>query len=305
MNIPGYIDLQVNGIKGVDYSSPDLTEDAFVFSCRELWNNQTVGFLPTIITSPDALVERNLKLMTAALRHVEVSRCVLGFHLEGPFISAEDGARGAHNRAWVRDPDASWLNRVQEWSGGRIKMVTMAAEKPGSADFIRAACSMGIVISLGHQLAGPDTIQAAVEAGATALTHVGNGLPKMIHRFDNPLWPSLAEDALTALVITDGHHVPKSMIKTIFRAKGVDKFIVTSDASPLALMPPGRYSALGNPVVIEENGRLYNPETGYLVGSWATMRECAAYLKTLDLLSAAELDQVTYHNPLRLITTAS
>jgi N-acetylglucosamine-6-phosphate deacetylase len=301
MNIPGYIDLQVNGLKGVDFSSPALTGDAFTFACAELRKNQTIGFLPTIITAPDDLLARNLSLMTAALRHADVARSVLGFHLEGPFISSADGARGAHNIDWVRAPDLAWLERCQAWADGRLRMITVAADVPGITDVIRAARQMGIVVSLGHQLANAAQLNAAAAAGATALTHLGNGLPHQIHRFDNPLWPALAHDGLTAMIIADGQHLPASLIKVILRAKGVARVVLTSDASPLALMPPGNYTALGNPVTIDTHGRLYNPETGYLVGSSATLCECVQWLRAQQLLTEAELEQVAYHNPLRLI----
>jgi N-acetylglucosamine-6-phosphate deacetylase len=300
-NIPGYIDLQVNGLKGVDYSDLKLSEDSFVFSCRELVKNGTVGFLPTIITSPDDLLERNLKLMTSALRFKEFSQLVLGFHLEGPFISKEDGARGAHNRDWVKEPNLEWLKKVQKASGGRIKIVSIAAEHKGVEKFIKAANKMGILVSLGHQLANSKEIGIAVKAGAKALTHLGNGLPQKIDRFNNPLWPALAEDKLTAMFIADGWHLTDSMMKVFFRSKGIERLVAVSDASPMALMPPGEYFTLGNKVIIEKGGRLYNPDTGYLVGSWSTMKECVNYMKQLDFLSDDDIERLVYYNPLKLI----
>jgi N-acetylglucosamine-6-phosphate deacetylase len=130
---------------------------------------------------------------------------------------------------------------------------------------------------------------------------LGNGIPKVLPRHHNPLWAGLAQDALIAMIITDGHHLPPSIIKTIIRTKGISKIIVVSDASPIAGLPPGKYNTLGNEVVLEASGRLYNPETGYLVGSSSTMLDCMNYLSSLDLLSFEELLDVGFYNPLRPI----
>ncbi len=299
--IPGYVDLQVNGIKGVDYSSEELSADAFVFSCKELKKNSTIGFLPTIITSPDSLLMRNLGIMSSCLRFKEVSRMVLGFHLEGPFISREDGARGAHSLRWVADNNLSWLAKVRKASGGRVRMVTVSAEQKGIAGFIRSARRDGIIVSLGHQLADEGQIGLAVKAGASSLTHLGNGLPQNIHRFENPLWPSLAEDRLKAMIIPDGWHLPEALVKVIIRVKGMDNVIAVSDASPLALMPPGDYRALGNKVRIDRRGKLFNPDTGYLVGSWSTLRQCVEWMRGLDFLDGSDIAKLVYHNPLKLL----
>jgi len=293
--------LQVNGLKGVSYSSPELSEDEFVFSCEELWKNGTVGFLPTIISSPDNVLQRNLNLMNKAFRFKEVSRCVIGFHLEGPFISREDGARGAHSKKFVRPADSKWLKKIRAITGNKLKMISLAAETKNAIRFIKSAKNMGITVSLGHQMANSSQISEAVRAGAKALTHLGNGLPQIINRFDNPIWPALAEDRLTAMIIPDGHHLPDSMIKVFIRSKGINGIVAVSDASPMALMPPGKYSTLGNTVVIEKSGRLYNPETGYLVGSWATMKECVRHMRSLKFLSKKDIELISYHNPLRLI----
>ncbi len=126
----------------------------------------------------------------------------------------------------------------------------------------------------------------------------------MIHRHNNPIWAGLADDQLTAMIITDGHHLPNTLIKTIIRAKGLDKVIVTSDASPLAGMPPGRYCTLGNNAVLEPSGLLHNPEKQCLVGSSATILVCANYLASLDFLSPDDIVKLAFSNPLKMIGVA-
>jgi N-acetylglucosamine-6-phosphate deacetylase len=115
------------------------------------------------------------------------------------------------------------------------------------------------------------------------------------------MWAGLANDNLTAMIITDGHHLPASVIKTMVRAKGADRIVVVSDASPAAGLPPGRYQFLGNDAVLEPSGRLHNPVKQCLVGSSATMLRCMNHLASLELLSLDELLKVGFSNPLRMI----
>ncbi|MFC1539841.1 N-acetylglucosamine-6-phosphate deacetylase, partial [Candidatus Latescibacterota bacterium] len=136
---------------------------------------------------------------------------------------------------------------------------------------------------------------------ATALTHLGNGLPGVIPRHRNTIWAGLSNDNLSAMIITDGHHLPFSILKSIIRAKGVSRLIVVSDASPLAGMPPGTYKYLGEEVILEENGLLHNPARNCLAGSSSTIIDCMNHLASLELLSFDELLQVGFYNPLKLI----
>lgn len=301
MEIPGFVDLQVNGYNGVDFSSPDLSEEDFIFACRELIRQGTVAFLPTIITAPVHVFERNLRLMAGLMDHKDLRGHILGLHVEGPFISGEDGARGAHNEDWIRKPDVGLLNKLHQWSGEAIKLITIAAELEGADKVCRHARDLGITVSLGHQLATEDDLEKLTASGARSLTHLGNGLPRLVHRHENPIWAGIANDDLTAMVIADGHHLPPALLKTVIRAKGTSRVVVVSDASPIAGLPPGRYNTLGNDVVLEESGLLHNPQTGYLVGSSSTMIDCMNYLLSLELLELDELLNLGFYNPLRLI----
>jgi N-acetylglucosamine-6-phosphate deacetylase len=150
-------------------------------------------------------------------------------------------------------------------------------------------------------MANEQQLTDMARAGATALTHLGNGIPAMIHRHDNALWAGLANDELSATFIADGHHLPASLIKTIVRAKGPERCVVISDASALAGMPPGEYTSMGVPVVLERSGLLHDPATGYMAGSSATMLKCANHLAALDFVTTRELVTMLFDNPLKLI----
>lgn len=301
MNTIRYADLQINGFMGVDFSAPDLTEDQFLRTADYIFESGTYLFLPTIVTSSREVYLRNLGIMYHASETHGLLKQIPGAHLEGPFISPEPGAVGAHIPEFVLSPDPAFFDDIMERSGGYIKLLTVAAEVPGMQEFISHAVSRGVVVSCGHQLAGSRELNFAAKAGAKLLTHLGNGCPNMINRHRNMIWSGMACDELTAMIITDGHHLPAEVIKCIIRAKGVDRVIVTSDAAPIAGFPPGRYRCWNNDAVLEPDGLFHNPEKGCLVGSSASIRDCADYLRTLDFLSEEEIIRMTSINPLKMI----
>ena len=301
MQIPGFVDLQVNGFKGVDFSGPDLTEESFARACRALLEEATTAFLPTVVTSSIDTYSHNLPLMARIMEWQEFKGRLLGFHIEGPFISPEPGARGAHNPDYIRQPDLELFRQIYDWADGKVKVLTIAADVPGADELARMATDMGVAVSLGHQMATESDLQRLIKAGARALTHLGNGIPNMLPRHHNPIWAGLAADELSALIITDGHHLPPAVIKTFLRAKTPARIIVISDIAPLAGLPPGRYEWMGAKVVLEESGLLHDPVKQCLAGSSATMLQCMNYLASLNLLSPEELLQVGFYNPLQLI----
>ncbi|MEA2012566.1 MAG: amidohydrolase family protein [Verrucomicrobiota bacterium] len=301
MKIPGFIDLQVNGYIGINFSEPDLTEKTCEETCRALLSHGTAGFLPTIITNSMENYCRNIPIISKVMKKSEFRGRLLGIHLEGPFISPEPGAVGAHNPEWVIKPDVDILRKFIELSENSIKLITIAADVDGAAELAEFATANGITVSLGHQLASAEDYTQLIDAGAVSITHFGNGIPNMLNRHINPLFPVLGEDNLTTMLIADGHHVPTSFIKTVLKIKGIDNVIVVSDAAPVAGLPPGKYYMLGNDAILEESGLFHNPEKECMVGSSSTMLECMNFLASTDIMSLEELIQVAYYNPLRLI----
>jgi N-acetylglucosamine-6-phosphate deacetylase len=301
IKIRGLVDLQVNGYKGVHFSDINLTRDDFIKACRGVFEAGTTAFLPTMITSPKEVYEHNLPVMTAVLREPEFRGKLLGFHIEGPFISAQNGARGAHDEQLISKPDVDYLKQLIEWADGQIKLLTIAADSEGAGNLAHYAVSQGIAVSLGHQMASEADLARLAQAGAVSLTHLGNGVPAMLLRHENPIWAGLSNDDLAAMIITDGHHLPVSLLKTIIRTKGSERCIVVSDASSPAGLPPGKYEALGHKVVLEEDGLLRDLTTGYLGGSSASMLQCMNHLASLNLVSQDALFAMGFDNPLALI----
>jgi N-acetylglucosamine-6-phosphate deacetylase len=213
----------------------------------------------------------------------------------------QEGARGAHDAEFIRKPDIAYLEKLIEWAGDNVKLLTITAEAEGAEQLARYAVSRGIAVSLGHQMAGEEDLKKLARAGAVALTHLGNGVPAVLPRHKNPIWAGLANDDLTAMIITDGHHLPASVLKTIIRTKGAECCVVTSDASPLAGLAPGRYETTSHKLVLEDSGRLWDEVTGYFAASSATMLQCMNHLASLNLVSSDELVTMGFYNPLKLI----
>lgn len=298
--VSGFVDLQVNGFGGINFSSTSLSV-AQVFSVAEsLANRGTLAFCPTVITSSLEIYRHALPVLAEAM-NAPVGQGMFGIHLEGPFISPEDGARGVHPRAYVQNPSRPLFDELFRLAKGRVSLLTIAPELPGAAEIIHHAVTLGVSVSIGHTLADAATIRTAVQAGARLSTHLGNGCPNLLHRHNNPLWPQLAASDLSSMLITDGHHLPSEVITAFLKAKGTDRIIVTSDVSPAAGCPPGEYLFFGSRVLLEPGGRLRNLEQDTLAGSASTMIDCMNYLANLALLSEDELWQVGRDNPLAIL----
>src|SRR5262249_46804632 len=147
----------------------------------------------------------------------QLARAIPGIHLEGPYISAEDGPRGAHARQHVRPPDWDEFCRLQDLAGGRIRLVTLAPETAGALPFIERLSRAGVVVALGHTAASGECIRDAIQAGARLSTHLGNGAHAVLPRHPNYIWEQLADDGLWASIICDGHHLPESVMRCILR----------------------------------------------------------------------------------------
>ena len=301
MKNPGWIDLQINGCLGIDYSQPDLTEEQFLKTAEWLFEQGTEVYLPTMVTCPMEIYHRNGEIIRKAVESHGLQKHVPGLHLEGPFLIPSPGAIGSHRPDWTQQPSAEAVRELFDAVGGFVCMLTLAAEAPGAVAAIQETRRLKVIPSVGHHLALSDSIERAAQQGALTLTHLGNGCPNFINRHFNPIWSGLAEDRLTAMIITDGNHLPPELIKVMLRAKGPSKVIVTSDGSCASGLKPGHYHLMNNDAVLEPDGKFWNPEKGCLVASSATIAKCMTYLESLDYLTDAELLQVGRTNALNLL----
>jgi N-acetylglucosamine-6-phosphate deacetylase len=239
---PALFDIQVNGFAGVDFNAAALQAEDVRQATRALGRYGVAHFLPTVVSGPPDRMRTILQVIVEARqRYPEGGRAVSGAHVEGPYISGFEGARGAHDLRWVRPPDEAEFSALQEVAAGLISLVTLAPEVDGALAFIRRRVAEGIVVAIGHTSAGEKEIRAAVEAGARLSTHLGNGCAGMLPRHENPITVQLGQDELMASFIADGHHLPPSLLKSFVRAKEVQRSILTTDCMSAAGAPPGRY----------------------------------------------------------------
>jgi N-acetylglucosamine-6-phosphate deacetylase len=274
---PALFDLQINGCGGRSFNSAELTIDDIRHVVATCHRHGVGAFCPTLITNAhEALLHGFRALHQACDSDPAVAAALPAFHLEGPYISAEDGPRGAHPRRHVRPPDWDEFRAFQDDAGGRIRLVTLAPEHDGALPFIERLTASGVVVALGHTAASGPRIRDAVSAGARLSTHLGNGAHALLPRHDNYVWEQLAEDRLWASIICDGQHLPPAVIKCILRVKTPSRTILTCDASSLAGLPPGRYREWEQEFEVLPAGRVVLPGTGYLAGSWHFTDTCLA-----------------------------
>lgn len=298
-----WIDLQVNGYGGVDFNAPGLTVEKVIAVTERLEQDGTQGYLPTIVTGdPETSVQTLRTIAQARKASARCERNILGVHLEGPFISAEPGAVGTHPIEWVAKPSQELFGRLQDASGGIVRLVTVAAEIPGMPEFVRWLSSQGVVVSLGHQLAAtPEEVAPCIEAGARAFTHLGNGIPNMVPRHNNVIFTALAEDRTSVMFIPDGHHLPDTLLKVYTRAVPLKRLIAVSDAQYPAGMPPGEYDVCGAHARLEPSGLLWNPARNCLVGATTPMAAMMRLLRDRIGLTMDECVAIGRDNPLALI----
>lgn len=239
---PGFIDLQVNGFAGADYCNPACPIEAIDHSLNVQFSTGVTRLLPTIITGREDQLIGALANLAKAKDELPNGAAMEGFHVEGPYISPEDGPRGAHPAHCVRPPSIEEYRRWQEAARGYVRLITISPEWPGAAAYIEAIVRDGVVAAIGHTMATSEQIDTAVKAGATKSTHLGNGAHSMIRRHPNYIWDQMADDRLAAGFITDGIHLPASFLKCAIRAKGIERSIIVTDAVAPAECEPGFYT---------------------------------------------------------------
>jgi len=268
---PGFFDLQVNGFAGVDFNAPDLEPEQIDYALGHLRRTGVTRCLPTLITGPLDAFARNARLLARS-----PDPAIAGLHMEGPYVSPDDGPRGAHRADYIIRASADDFELRQESAEGRIVLVTLAPEAPGAIDLIEHLVARGVRVALGHTAATTDQLAAAIAAGATLATHLGNGCAQMLPRHPNAIWTLLAADGVTASFIVDGHHLPDVTVKTMIRAKTPSRSILVTDAMAAAGSPPGIYAIGEVRAELDHTGRVSLPGTPYLAGSALTMPQAIA-----------------------------
>lgn len=264
----GLFDLQVNGYAGVDFNDPAITAKTLDYALEAMLASGVTQCLPTLITAqPDELRERFRALDAAVATSRLGPVMVPGYHLEGPFLNATDGYAGCHPPAAMTDPALPLVDRLEAGLHKPILLVTLAPERSGALEFIAELTRRGKATAMAHSTAGFATVAAAVEAGLTLSTHLGNGLPQTLPKLENTLLAQLAEPRLMACLIADGHHMSPQALTALIRMKGAGNCILVTDAVLGAAAPPGLYSFAGMAVERSAAGAMVQPGRTNLAGS--------------------------------------
>lgn len=297
---PGFVDLQVNGFAGVDFNDPSAPLEEIGRAIRGLFATGVTRFFPTVITGSPKDMLGAIRNLIQAKEILPEGAAIEGVHVEGPYISPEDGARGAHPARWTRPPDWDEYRRWQEAANGHVRLITLSPEWPQAPEFIEAVVREGVVVAIGHTKADTAQIAAAVSAGATLSTHLGNGAHAMLPRHPNYIWDQLAEDRLAATFIVDGVHLPANFLKVAFRSKGLEKCAVITDAVMPAGCPPGPYKLGEMDVVLDEAGVVRLADGKTLAGSALTMEKAVGNLMRLAGLNLRDAVTLATRNPARI-----
>ena len=257
--VPGFIDVQINGFDGVDFTWAET--DDYRHVARKLTATGVTSFQPTLISLPESDYLNALgRLRPSDIREGRI----LGMHLEGPFLSPD--RCGAHNPRNMIDPDTDLTEQLLE--AGPLTYMTIAPELPGAMELIDLLAARGVTVALGHTDCSAATATAAFDRGARCVTHIFGAQRPWGHRDPGVSGVALVRNDTFVTAIVDGVHLAPETVQLAANSAG-DRFVLITDAIAATGQPDGRYE-LGDRTVILENGAC-RLEDGTLAGSALTM----------------------------------
>lgn len=266
---PGFIDRHLHGGGGADTMDADL--DALRAMSNAHGSFGVTAFCPATMAAPDAEIERALRVIAVAVREGLPGAQVIGAHIEGPCMSVE--ARGAHSEEYVRGspPTLERLDRFIKASAATISLWTLAPELPGAMEFIRAAKSRGVKVSIGHTKASYADVTAAVAAGASSVTHLFNAMAGFHYRDAGGIMAVLfSRGKLMAELIADGAHVHPAALHVAIESMRASNIVLITDAMRPVGLPSMNSFKLPGLTVYVRDGRAVTEE-GKLCGSLLTL----------------------------------
>ena len=268
---PGLVDLQINGFAGIDFQRDGLSTDDLRHATARLQAHGCTQFLFTLITDRwEAMLARLAHARKLRSQVPELQHSIIGWHVEGPFLSAEPGFCGAHNPAVMVDPTTEHLQQLRSIVENDPVLLTLAPERRGALEVIQRAVSLGMKVSLGHTNASAETLRAAYRAGAAGFTHLANGCPQQLDRHDNIIWRGLDSPASMTSLIPDGVHVSPALFRIVHRTLGRHSIYYTTDAVAPAGAPPGRYTVGAHDVEVGADQIVRHPGRTNFAGSALT-----------------------------------
>ncbi|MCR9245329.1 MAG: N-acetylglucosamine-6-phosphate deacetylase [bacterium] len=294
--LPGFVDLQVNGAGGrsVDEATPDALDTV----ARAVFEGGAVAFLPTLITADWQTLLAQVRAVAewiAACEPRADHATPLGLHLEGPFLTTS----GAHPVQHFVDPTPERIDELLRAADGHLRLVTLASARTGAAHAVERLTAAGVTCAIGH-CDRPEGFAAAVDAGATCVTHLFNVMGPLHHRDDNVATRALDEPRISCPIIVDGVHVQPAMVRHAFRILGPDRTVLVTDAVAAAGMPDGTYRLSG--IEVHHERGIVRDRDGRLAGAALTMALAARnFREFVPTAGDWTLARIASHNPARLI----
>jgi len=296
MKQDGYVDLQVNGFAGVDFNDPGIRPGRIPEAVRSLREGGVGRILATVITdTPERMKACLRNLVIAREQDAATRETIVGFHLEGPFISPVEGFAGAHPVDAVCPANIGLAKELLDAGEGLVRLVTLAPEQDAGGRVSCFLSGQGVLVSAGHTDASVDELKACIDQGLSLFTHLGNACPLLMHRHDNIIQRALSlHRFLNYGLVADGVHLPLFLLHGIIDLVGEERCFVVTDAMAAAGLGPGRYTLGGQQVDVDETLAAWAPDRSHLMGSAATMARCAENLRSIgfegESLSALLVD---------------
>ena len=303
--LPVTIDCQINGAAGVDFNRTNYDLGQFEQALRQVLQAGALFVLPTVISDELPVLEDNLRHLDGLVECSALAQqMVLGYHLEGPLISPVDGYRGCHTVVSSTQDFMGWFDGLQKALRRPVRIVTLAPEVAGAAELIRPLSARGCVVAIGHSSADAARIDDFQALGGSLATHLGNGLPPLLSKRENPLFELLIRPELHASIIADGHHLSRSLLRLIVQAKGYDRLILVTDGTAASAAPPGRYTLGQVNIFRSESGVVRDDQTPGLAGSSATFVDLLHHFLQCVEPDLAQITAVSGMNACKLLNNA-
>lgn len=269
--VPGFVDIQVNGFAGVDFSDPGA--DGYDSVAAPLLASGVTAYLPTLISLPEATTIAALARVCAAA--TVAGPLLIGAHVEGPFLSP--ARKGAHDAANIVPPDLEHAERLL--AAGPVRMMTLAPELPGALELVQMLVGRGVVVACGHSDATAAEARAAFERGASVVTHLFNAQRPFSHRDPGIVGAALDSDAVVSIIV-DGFHLAAETVR-ITMAAAPGRVALITDAIAAAGLGDGAHR-LGDRSVVVSGGAVRLAD-GTLAGSALTMDRAVRNLIDLGI----------------------
>ena len=292
--IPGLIDIHNHGNSGADFSDGDY--EGVEKMARYLAKSGITSFAPTSMTLPyDVLAKAFATARRLADNRPEDCARLMGIQMEGPYFSMKK--KGAQNGAYLKEPDYEGFLKLYEDCGGLIRIVGLAPELPGSAEFVEKASKL-CTVAVAHTDSAYEPAKEAFACGATLLTHLFNAMPGIHHR--NPgVIPAAAENEnVSAELICDGLHVHPASVRLAFSIFGGERMVLVSDALRCCGMPDGQYELGGQAVFL--SGGIARLADGTIAGSATNLYNCMRNAISFGIREEDAVRAASY-NPARAI----